>query len=138
MPAPEFENIAQQFVFGKLNGQITASVYDDVPYQPTGEPSTDFPYVTIGEGDSEPWDADDWVGAQVYVDIHVWARYDGMKQMKTIMNEIYNQLNRTQEVSETDYLIQDCLWQGSKFIKDADQRTRHCVMEFRLTMYSQL
>ncbi len=80
-----FELIAQQAIFGKLNGAIAGvTIYDDVPMLPIGQPLANFPYVVIGNDTFLPWDNDDRTGAEMTITLHIWSRAAGMKEAKTI------------------------------------------------------
>lgn len=128
-----FETAAQQAIYTALNGNISATVYDDVPFLPEGAPRTNFPYVVIGEDTAVAWDTDDTLGKEITVTLHVWSRSGGMKQTKDIMGEVYDLLNRA-SLSISGYSVIDCLCEFTDAFKDADGETRHGVMRFRLTM----
>lgn len=128
-----FETAAQTAIYGALNGNISAGVYDDVPFLPEGKPTQDFPYVVIGDDSGRAFDTDDTVGAQVEIYIHVWSRYPGMKEVKSILGEIYAILNRS-NLTASGYYITDCLWQFSDVSVDPDGKTRHGVQRYLLTI----
>jgi hypothetical protein len=69
-----FETASQEIVFDALNGQITAGVYDDVPYLPEGMPRQNFPYVVIGDDTTTAWDTDDTLGKEITITVHIWSR----------------------------------------------------------------
>lgn len=128
-----FGNAAQQTVYAILNGNISAGVYDDVPFLPEGKPREDFPYVVIGEDTSRPWDTDDTVGQAVSIDLHVWSRTAGMKETKTIMGEIFDLLHRASPTI-SHYNVVDCLCIRQLTTINPDGRTRLGVMTFTLTL----
>ncbi len=128
-----FETAAQQIVYTALAGNITANVYDDVPYLPEGMPRNNFPYVVIGDDDTSAWDTDDTLGKEIDINIDIWSRTAGFKQTKAIMGEIYNILNRG-ALTKTGYNIVDCLCTESQALRDPDGITRHGVMVFKLTI----
>lgn len=128
-----FETVAQEIVFDALNGNISAGVYDDVPYLPAGMPRENFPYVVIGDDDLTPWDTDEFLGKEVTIEIHVWSRAAGFKETKAIMGEVYNILNRG-ALSKVDYNVVDCLSEFSETLRDPDGETRHGIMRFKLTI----
>lgn len=129
------DTLAQQWVFDKLDGVITATVYDDVPHLPSGLPEANFPFVTVGISDTRPWDTDLIVGADVMAQIHVWSLYKGMKEVKEAFSEIYNALNR-QTSESTYYQIIDTLFENSHTMLDPDGITRHGVITFRIRLQS--
>ena len=128
-----FETAAQQIVYTALAGNITANVYDDVPYLPEGMPRNNFPYVVIGDDDTSAWDTDDTLGKEIDLNIDIWSRTAGFKQTKAIMGEIYDILNRG-ALTKTGYNIVDCLCTESQALRDPDGITRHGVMVFKLTI----
>lgn len=128
-----FETVAQEIVFDALNGNISAGVYDDVPYLPEGMPRQNFPYVVIGDDSLAPWDTDDTLGKEVTLVLHVWSRTAGFKETKAIMGEIYDILNRS-SLSKAGYNVVDCLCEFSEALRDPDGETRHGVMRFKLTI----
>jgi hypothetical protein len=128
-----FETAAQQIVYTALAGNITANVYDDVPYLPEGMPRNNFPYVVIGDDDTSAWDTDDTLGKEIDVNIDIGSRTAGFKQTKAIMGEIYDILNRG-ALTKTGYNIVDCLCTESQALRDPDGITRHGVMVFKLTI----
>lgn len=128
-----FETPAQQAIFSHLNGNIGATVYDDVPDLPSGMPLANFPYVVIGDDTSTAWDTDDRTGANVTVTLHVWSRASGFKETKAILAAIYERLNRAQLTADGFNII-DCLWEFSDAMRDPDGQTRHGVARYRITM----
>lgn len=128
-----FETAAQQIVFAELDGEISATVYDDVPILPSGQPAANFPYVVIGNDTFRTWDTDDTLGANITLTLHVWSRAGGFKEAKGIMGEIYAILHRAQ-ITKAGYSITDCLCEFSDTMTDPDGETRHGVMRYRLTL----
>lgn len=128
-----FETAAQTAIFTALNGNITANVYDDVPYLPDGAPRDSFPYVVIGDDSTVMFDTDDTTGKTITTELHIWSRYPGMKECKAIMGEIYGILHRA-TLSISGYNVIDCLNEFSEAMNDPDGETRHGVMRFRLTL----
>lgn len=128
-----FETVAQQAVFTALSGQISATVYDDVPILPSGQPVANFPYVVIGNDTLLAWDTDDQLGAEITLTLHIWSRASGMKEAKGIAGEIFDLLHRASPTI-ADYHVVDCLREFSEFMIDPDGETRHGVVRYRLTI----
>lgn len=99
---------AQKIVFDALSGNISATVYDDVPDLPPGDPAANFPYVVMANDISEPLDTDSWVGETVTIELNIWSRYNGSKEAKTIQAEIYDLLHR-QPLTLAGVDVVDCL-----------------------------
>lgn len=104
----KFSLPAQKIIFDALNGNISATVYDDVPDLPPGDPTANFPYVVMANDISEPLDTDSWVGEAVTIELNIWSRYNGAKEAKTIQAEIYDLLHR-QPLTLVGVDVVDCL-----------------------------
>lgn len=128
-----FELVAQQAIFTALDGQVGATVYDYVPDLPSGQPAANFPYVVIGNDTFVAWDTDDQLGAEVTITLHVWSRQKTMLEAKTIAGAIYAKLHRATFLI-AGYRTIDCLCEFSEFLNDPDNRTRHGVLRYRLTL----
>ena len=132
----DFLGAAQQAVYTALNGNISGGVYDDAPFLPEGMPRQDFPYCVIGNDTFLPFDTDDTVGANITITLHFWSRYSGMDEVKDLMEEAYDLLNRAALVV-TGMNVVDCLHEFSETSVDPDGRTRHGVQRYRLTLQKQ-
>jgi len=82
----------QQTIYTLLTGESPSiagdRIYDDVPQNVT------FPYVEIGDGQVIPDDtssADE--GFSEFIDLHVWSRYRGKKEIKQIFGQIHAALH---------------------------------------------
>jgi hypothetical protein len=128
-----FETAAQEIIYATLNGAISCDVYDDVPFLPEGAPDDAFPYVVIGDDTHTSWDNDDIVGTSATITLHFWSRYQGRKEVKSLMGEARGLLNRA-SLSKAGYKIVDCLFEFSESFTDPDGRTRHGVQRYRLTL----
>lgn len=126
----------QQAVFNRLTtAGISANVFDDTPDLPAGMPNDSFPYITIGEDTFTPWDTDDRRGVYATIYLHVWSRYQGKKEVKEIMQEIDNALNRqASTLSAVGYSFLDCLLEYSNISDNTDGETRHGIIRYRVTI----
>lgn len=85
----------QTGIYSKLSGDSTVtdlladadSVYDHVPQDSV------FPYITIGEVDSADFSTKDFQGQEHEIKIKVWSRYRGEKEVKQIMEAVYDSLH---------------------------------------------
>jgi len=128
-----FENAAQQIVFTALNGAVGCTVFDTAPFLPEAAPATSFPYCVIGDDTLDPWDTDDQVGASVSVTLHFWSRAEGMAQVKGLMGNAYDLLNRA-ALTKAGYNVVDCLFEFSTAMNDPDGKTKHGIARYRLTI----
>ena len=135
----EFLNPVQQALYTRLVAIVTsATIYDDVPGLPDGQPTANFPYVVIGEDVSSPYDTDDVLGSVVIITLHTYTRGDaaqGKKLAKTIMGEIYTALNRqAANLTADGYRFVDCLFDFAEVIDEDDGATRHGVCRYNVTI----
>lgn len=132
----EFLTPVQTALYTRLNAEISsATIYDDVPELPEGLPSTNFPYVVIGDDDSITFDTDDTLGSTVFATLHVWSRYQGKKEVKAIMGDLYTALNRqAANLSATGYRFIDCLFDFANVFEEKDGVTRHGVCRYKLVI----
>ena len=132
----EFFNPLQQAVYARLVAQLAPrNVYDSPPNQPDGMPAANFPYVVLGDDTLVPFDTDNSLGTSATVTLHIWSRYNGRKEVKTILGEIYTALNRQAgNLTATGYKFIDSLYEFGDIIEEADGKTRHGVCRYRITM----
>jgi len=102
-------------------------VWDHVPQ------GSAFPYIVIGEDTSNQWDTDDSVGTDATCTIHVWSRERGKREVKLIMDAIYERLHRSEFAIVGGSLI-ECQGEFAESFLDPDGLTRHGVIRFRLTV----
>lgn len=98
-------------------------VYDRVP------PAPQFPYLTIGTGETVNDDNSCFDGSEVNATVHVWSRDVGWPEAKGIAASIRTILKAEFALSgftvvEADHLI-------TRWLNDPDGITRHAVIEFR-------
>jgi len=100
-----FHTPAQTAIYTQLVAEVSgATVYDDVPGQSEGMPDESFPYIVIGEDNVVSWDTDDVLGGTVLSTLHIFSRYEGKKEIKAIMAEVYDALHRqAASLSATGY-----------------------------------
>lgn len=122
----------QTMIFSALDGNITASVFDHVPALPEGLPRDQFPFAVVSEFESAAWDTDDTRGEQGDLTIHIWSTYRGSIEVKNIMAEIYDILNRG-TLTGVGVRVVDCLFSGATVFVEPDGITRHGVCRFTLT-----
>ena len=126
----------QTAVYNRLVSQISsAQIFDDVPGLPEGKPDTDFPYIVIGEDTAAPNDTDDTLGSHLFITLHVWSRYEGKKEAKAIMADLYNALNRqASNLVAVGFRFTDCLFDFAEVFDENDGATRHGVCRYKLTV----
>jgi hypothetical protein len=120
----------QSRIYSTLNGDsnltstLGASIFDDVPQ------GSSYPFVTIGEEQSNEYGTMDLDGTDTAITIHVWSRYDGAKETKEILDRIHTLLHDS-SLSVTGYNLVNLRFEFSDIMRDPDGVTRHGVIRFR-------
>ena len=123
----------QSRIYATLNGDsnltstLGASIYDDVPQ------GSAYPFVSIGEEQSNEYGTMDLDGRDTALTIHVWSRYDGAKQTKDILDRIHTLLHDS-SLSVTGFNLVNLRFEFSDIMRDPDGVTRHGVIRFRATI----
>lgn len=116
----------QKAVYNALDAALATDVLDTVPDEPT------YPYTNMGEWSEEPWDTDDSLGRETEFNVHSWSRYDGMKELKDMMDAIKAALHNA-TLTVTGQTMVMCYEVAMETMLDPDGRTRHGVQRFRIT-----
>ena len=120
----------QTRIYATLNGDSTltntlgASIHDDVPE------GSSYPFVSLGEEQSNEYGTMDVDGTDTAMTIHVWSQYKGAKQTKDILDRIHTLLHDS-SLSVTGYNLVNLRFEFSDIMKDPDGVTRHGVIRFR-------
>lgn len=96
-----------------------------------------YPFIQIGDSQVIPNDAsntddvsDD--GVDSFLDVHVWSRYRGAKEVNEITSLIYTLFhNRTLTISGRASAL--CWIDSTRIVRDPDGITRHGVSTLRIT-----
>ena len=109
------------------------SVYSFVQQEATSADSG-FPYVSIGNTTSVPFDSDTNLGFNATVTIHSFARGRTPKTIMEIMGEIYTALHRY-DLAVSGYNLVDCLWDDTaEVLQEQDAMTFHGLQRFRINI----
>ena len=122
-----FDLALQTAIFSQLSGNISCEVYDSPPKLPV------YPYVIIGDDSFIPFDTDSTVGRDLIASIHIWDNYAGKKRIKQISGEIQALINRASFPVVGFHLI-NCVFDSSDYFLDADGKTYHSILTFRLLL----
>ena len=122
----------QKSVFSALNGaSITdaggsaiTGVFDDVPQD------TAYPYIVIGEETASNISTKTLDMHEHTLTIHRWSQYRGRKEIKVIMEQIYDTLNNA-SLSVSGGQAVNMKQEFLTTLVDADGITRHGIMRFR-------
>lgn len=103
---------------------IGAPVYDAVPQ------NAGFPHIEISDGLSLDWSAALLRGEDHRIDIHVWSRYRGAAEVKTLMGAIKDRLHE-RPLTVAGFGLVDIRFSDAESMVDADGLTRHGTIRFR-------
>lgn len=125
----------QEAVYAALNTNSTlqnlignpARLYDVVP------PAAIFPYVTLGDVTIREFDTKDQSGFEQVVVLHAWSRYRGRKELKQIMQAMYDALHYA-NVTVTNANVVVSQFQSASTVQENDGLTLHGVMRFRIVV----
>lgn len=121
----------QVAIAAAVDAAITQEVYDHVP---DGLADDAFPYVTINDIQALDWSTKTFIGQDFAVNVHVWSRYSGNKEIQDIYDALHAALhNAALSVSGASTVI--CRYEASQTpFLDPDGRTLHGVIRFRVTL----
>jgi hypothetical protein len=124
----------QKAIFAQLDGSIVGlsaaniSVFDDVPE------NTSYPYVVIGEETATNNGSKDLDGLEYTLTVHVWSNYRGRREIKEIMQSVYENLHDT-AISVTGASLVNVRQEFNTTLAENDGITRHGVMRFRAVVF---
>ena len=124
----------QKAIFNQLSGSIVGldsaniSVFDDVPE------NTSYPYVVIGEETATNNGSKDLDGLEYTLTVHVWSSYRGRREIKEIMQSVYENLHDT-AISVTGASLVNVRQEFNTTLAENDGITRHGVMRFRAVVF---
>jgi hypothetical protein len=90
-----------------------------------------FPFITIGDTNSNPFTAFEHMGEEVFFTIHIWSRYKGFKEALEITADIQRLLAQ-QELTVDGFGQVASYFDSSDTMRDVDGITRHVVLRYRL------
>lgn len=110
-----------------INGMVSG-VYDDVPE------GSSFPYITIGDDTAINAGSKSLDGIEYTLTLHVWSQYRGRKEVKEIMQRMYELLHDSDINVENANLV-NIRQEFETSLVDSDGITRHGVMRFRAVVF---
>lgn len=130
--------VIQKSIYAQLRGsdvlrQIMGDpvrVYDDPP------PESNFPYITIGEARTEPFEGIE-DAMEHDISLHVYSKYSGRREMKLIIDGIYETLH------ESDFTISEQCLVNIRFVfadmfRKSDGSVFQGVIRFRVVTQPEL
>ena len=107
---------------------IYAAIYDDVPE------GAAYPFVVIGEETTANNGTKTIDGIEHTLTIHVWSQYRGRKQIKELMQSVYDLLHNT-DITVSGASLVNIRQEFSTTLAENDGITRHGVMRFRAVVF---
>lgn len=125
----------QTAIYGQLSGDsaltaLVTGVFDDVPE------NTNYPFVRIGEETILDNSTKDLQGQEITITIHAYSEYRGKREVKQILDAIYDALHDSDMIVSNANLI-NFRFEFSDIVTESDGITRHGVMRFRAVIYDQ-
>ena len=125
----------QSIIYSTLNGDSTLDglvgdnkIFDNVPQ------ATTYPYVVIGNESAINRGTKTLDGNDYTMDIDVWSQYRGKKEIKEIMERIYNLLHdATYSVSGANMVLSQI--RNVLTLVESDGITRHGVLTLSVIVY---
>tara|TARA_R110000803_G_scaffold198432_1_gene262171 strand:+ start:249 stop:653 length:405 start_codon:yes stop_codon:yes gene_type:complete len=124
----------QKAIFTALSGNTTGlsganvSIFDDVPE------GTAYPYVVIGEETAAENSTKTLDGQEYTLTIHAWSQYRGRREIKEIMQSVYQNLHNT-DITVSGASLVNLRQEFSTTLAENDGITRHGVMRFRAVVF---
>lgn len=125
----------QSAIYSTLSGDSTLDslvgdnkIFDNIPQD------TSYPYVQIGLETTRDVGLKTLDGVVYNVDIEVWSQYRGQKEIKEIMERLYNLFNNTTiSVSGASSIMSYVI--NTTTLLEADGITRHGIVNIDFTVY---
>lgn len=126
------------YTYLKADTQLMAmvrAVYDGVPpgQYNDGQQEQNFPYITIGDAEEKPDDSHTRQGSESVLEVEVWSRYQGNKEVKEVMGRLWALLHNTKwAVPDFSAVMSRAV--SSRSITEKDGITRRGLMRVRVTV----
>lgn len=124
----------QQSIFNKLDGNTTGLSGASVSIFDNADESTAYPYVLIGEETTANNGTKTLDGIEHTLTIHVWSQYRGLREIKEIMQSVYENLHNT-DITVSGASLVNVRQEFSTTLVENDNLTRHGVMRFRVVVF---
>lgn len=102
---------------------IGAAIYDTAPQ------TAAYPHIEIDGGRAYDWSAQLLRGEETIIEIHVWSRYRGYAEARTLLGKVKDRLHE-QALTLTGATFIDCRFRDLDLFTDVDGLTRHGIIRF--------
>jgi len=109
-----------------------SGVYTDVPQPADAGADSVFPYISLGPIIATPWDTKTENGISALVQVDIWSRSRSALTWRAVESAVYDALHRTDLLMVGVENVVYCQFENSVSLPDADGKTTHIAMEFRV------
>ena len=124
----------QKAIFTTISGNITGMTSANVPVFDDVPEGTAYPYVVIGEETASNNGTKTLDGIEHTLTIHAWSQYRGRREIKEIMQSVYEKLHNT-DISVSGASLVNIRQEFNTTLAETDGITRHGVMRFRAVVF---
>ena len=122
--------LLQEAIYNRLLGAIShdgavVPVLDAVPEGQT------YPYILIGDGTSNDWSSKTHNGQSHLFTIHIWSDYQGRKEVREIMSDIYDLLHN-QPMHLVGHKVVSIRFDFGDVFKDTEGTLIHGIQRYRV------
>lgn len=110
--------------------EVSLRIYDG--FAPV---AVDYPYIVIGSSQSLQNDAQCLQGLEEFIDLDIWSRYEGMKELKSIISQIRDGLHQ-QTLSANGRSTVHIWVEDSRLLNDPDGETRHGIVTLKIIHFA--
>ena len=93
--------------------------------------STAHPYLVVGEATAAPFDSKTEDGMEQTIALHSWSTYNGMSEIKSIMDAVVAVLDRA-DLTVAGHDLVDIRFLSSEAKLEEDGVTRHGIQKFQV------
>jgi hypothetical protein len=106
---------------------LVVGVYEEVPE------GSAYPYVQLGEFTETKDAVFERDGRMVLATLHVWSQYAGQQECWTIAGRIGDLIDETTP-TVSGATVESCEVEQAQVLRDPDGRTRHGVIQLRISL----
>lgn len=122
--------VARLKAYAPLVAIIGTRVFDNVPRDALGQPTAEFPYVSLGPEQTilDGWDCQE--SSEIVIQIDAWSRKVGFPEVKAIANEVRRALH-DYDLPLAENALVSFEFDGRRVLRDPDGKTSHAALTFR-------
>lgn len=106
---------------------VNAKIFQDVP-----PPPITFPYITIGESQAIPNEAECINGSEIFLTFHVYSKGPGYEETKRIAAAIYSSLHDADdEITLDEHRLFLLKFDLELYRTDQDSVIKHAILTYR-------